>query len=417
MKEMTSQQKFIKELITKNDSKIVLLVMDGVGDVPNPELGNKTPLSYAKKPNMDSLAKVSELGFHIPVMPGITPGSGPGHLGIFGYDPTYYVVGRGVLSALGVGFKLTAKDVAARINFATVKDGVVVDRRAGRIPDEVGKKMVELLSQIKTVKDPETGQEVEVFVRHVKEYRAVVIFRGDDLGGNITDTDPQKTGVPLLEPKAHDENDEPSVRTARIAKEFINKALEILKDQHPANAVMLRGFAKFEPFPPISEVYGLKAAAIATYPMYKGVASLVGMEVLDAGKTIEDEAKTLKKAWADYDFFYVHIKKTDSYGEDGKAKEKAHIIEETDSIVLPVIKELNPQVLTITGDHSTPALLKAHSWHPVPVLLHSKYARYSNSVQKFDEENCVLGTLGTILAKDLMPIMLAHAGRLAKFGA
>ncbi len=417
MKEMTQEQKFINELITKNESKMVLLVMDGVGDLPHPDLKGKTPLGYAKKPNMDALARVSELGFHIPVMPGVTPGSGPGHLGVFGYDPIYYVVGRGVLSALGVGFKLTGKDVAARINFATVKDGVVVDRRAGRIPDEVGKKMVEILSQIKTVRDPETGQEVEVFVRHVKEYRAVVVFRGDNLGGNITDTDPQKTGVPLLEPRAHDDNDEPSVRTARIAKEFIRKALEILKDQHPANAIMLRGFAKFEPFPPIHEVYGVKAAAIATYPMYKGVASLVGMDVLDAGKTTEDEAQTLRRAWQDYDFFYVHIKKTDSYGEDGKPFEKAHIIEETDRIVLPVIKELNPDVLLITGDHSTPALLKAHSWHPVPVLLKSKFSRYSNLTKKFDEENCALGTLGTVLAKYLMPIMLAHAGRLAKFGA
>ncbi|MDA1017806.1 MAG: 2,3-bisphosphoglycerate-independent phosphoglycerate mutase, partial [Planctomycetota bacterium] len=394
-----------RKLQFENGSKIVLYVADGLGGLPL-EPGGKTELETANTPNLDALAKRGCQGMSVPVLPGIAPGSGPGHLGLFGYDPLKYNIGRGVLEALGIDFDLGPNDVAIRGNFCTIDaDGNITDRRAGRIGSDIGARLCEKLDLIEI-------PGVEVFVRHVKEYRLVIVFRCEDLGGNVDDTDPQKTGVPPLEPIA---NDAASQKTAEIAKQFIEQAREVLKDDSPANLLTLRGIAKRPSIPTYHEVYGLRAAAIAVYPMYRGLAKLVGMDVLDAGQTLDDQMDRLEAAWNDYDFFFIHFKYTDSTGEDGNFAAKTARTEEFDSGV-PRITALNPEAIVITGDHSTPAKLKAHSWHPVPTLIAAETCRFDPH-ESFGETQCLTGGLGQFEAKHLMLMALAHAGRLQKYGA
>lgn len=397
---------FLKDVIAPAQTKIVLLVMDGLGGLPL-EPGGKTELETAHTPNLDTLAARSALGLADPVAPGITPGSGPGHLGIFGYDPMQYQIGRGVLEALGIDFDLGPKDVAARGNFATVDAaGLLTDRRAGRIPTEVNRELVQLL---RTIKIPG----VQIFVETVKEHRFVFVMRGAGLGDALTETDPQRLGVPPLPVKALDAK---SRKTAKLVNQFIAKARQLLADKHPANAILLRGFAKYPAIPSYAEVFGLRAAAIAVYPMYRGLAKLLGMTMLKVeGETVADEFTTLEKHWNDFDFFYVHIKKTDSAGEDGDFARKVHVIEEVDAQI-PRLLALHPDVVIVTADHSTPALLKSHSWHPVPVLLYSKFVR-ADGIAEFGERACARGSLGRLRAQELMPIALANAQRLTKFGA
>ena len=397
------------ELISKlkqpSDEKIVLLVLDGLGGLPR---DGKTELETASTPNMDKLAMESETGLMIPASPGITPGSGPGHLALFGYDPLQYIIGRGVLSALGIRFAIKEGDLAARINFATMdKNGNIVDRRAGRIPDEINKKMCEKIRQIKI-------PGIEFFIETVKEHRAALVLRGGDFSDQLSETDPQKTGVSPLPVKPLTD-DEKAKKTAEILNEFVEKVKEVLKDEHPANMILLRGFALHTKIPTFEEVYGLKACAIAGYPMYKGLASLVGMEVIEVESGVESEFKKLGELWGKFDFYFVHIKYTDSSGEDGDFKRKVSVIEEVDRNLELVLK-LNPDVFVITADHSTPATYKAHSWHPVPVLLKSKWSR-SSDIKKFGETELLKGTLGIMKSVDLMTLVMAHSGRLAKFGA
>jgi 2,3-bisphosphoglycerate-independent phosphoglycerate mutase len=398
-------QQLVRELKITNDSKIVLLVADGLGGLPL-EPGGPTELEAAKKPNLDALAKIGTLGTSIPILPGITPGSGPGHLGLFGYDPLKYPIGRGALEATGVGFKLGPKDVAVRCNFVTLDPaGNITDRRAGRIPSE---ESAPLAIKLREVKIPG----IEVFVEPVKEHRFCVIFRGEGLGGNVADTDPQKTGVPPLAPKAHDAGSE---KTAEIAKQFVAQAEKLLKGQPKANGLTLRGFANAPSLPSYDDVYGLKAAAIAVYPMYKGLAQLVGMDLVGKPATLSEEIDVMAKAWNDYDFFFVHFKYTDSRGEDGNFAEKVKMIEQFDAIV-PRVSALKPTVLAVTGDHSTPAKMKSHSWHGVPVLISGQNVR-TDACQSFGETACIQGGLGQFQAMYLMPLLLAHADRLGKFGA
>ena len=398
------RQKIIKDLVVKTNSKIVLFVMDGLGDLPK---NGKTPLQAANTPNMDSLAKESDLGQSVPVLPGITPGSGPGHLSLFGYDPLKYQIGRGILEALGLGIDVGEKDVVARGNFATIKDGIIVDRRAGRPSSEESKKVVDILSEkIKKVDD------VEISFYPGKEHRFVVKFTGEGLFDEVSDADPQREGSPMEWAKATNPDSE---KMANIVNKLIKQIGEVLKDQPKMNFALLRGFSKHPILPSFEEVYKLKAAAIATYPMYKGLSKLVGMEILEAGQTLEDEVQSLKDNWEKYDFFYFHVKKTDSYGEDGNFEEKVKVIESVDKILKEVLS-LNPDVIIITGDHSTPSLMKSHSWHPVPVLLHSKYVRKGLSVS-FDEYECARGSLGTISGLDIMTLALANAEKLEKYGA
>lgn len=394
-----------RRLKEKNHSKIVLLVADGLGGLPM-EANGKTELETAHHPNLDHLAEMGTLGLLHPVLPGITPGSGPGHLGIFGYDPLKYEIGRGALEATGIGFPLTENDVAVRGNYCTLDaDGNIADRRAGRIPTEESGPLAKRLSGIKI-------PGVEIFVEPVKEHRFVLVIRGDGLGGNVLDTDPQSTGVPPLAPKA---TDPASQRTAEMASAFIDEAREILKNEPKANGLTLRGFAPKPKLPSYEEVYGLRAAAIAVYPMYKGLAHLVGMTILGRPQSLSEQVTLLKESWEKYDFFFLHFKYTDSTGEDGNFDAKVKQIEELDAVI-PGITALGASVLIVTADHSTPSKLKSHSWHPVPVLLAADTCR-PDPCRTFTESAAIMGGLGQIEAKYLMLIALAHAERLAKFGA
>ena len=402
---MYDPHELTRRLQKNNGSKIVLLVSDGLGGLPL-EPGGKTELETAQTPNLDALAARGTLGLSIPVLPGIAPGSGPGHLGLFGYDPLKYQIGRGVLEALGIDFELGPKDVAIRGNFCTLDaDGNISDRRAGRIASEIGAKLCEKLDKI-------TIPGVEVFVQPVKEYRLVIVFRGEGLGGDVEDTDPQATGVAPLKAVARSEG---STKTADICNEFLRQAREVLRDDAPANFLTLRGIDKMPQIPTFEEVYGLKAGAIAVYPMYRGLARLVSMTVLDAGQTLSDQMARLEQSWNDYDFFFIHFKYTDSTGEDGNFAAKVQRTEELDTCI-PRINALKPDVLIVTGDHSTPAKLKSHSWHPVPTLLAADTCRFDGSTS-FGEAQCLRGGLGQFEAKYLMLMALAHAGRLEKYGA
>lgn len=401
------QPELLESLVTDNTTKIVLLVMDGLGGLPLEPHG-KTELGTAKTPNLAKLAAVSSCGLLDPVSPGITPGSGPSHLALFGYDPIKYNIGRGVLSALGIDFDLQQGDICVRANFATVdKNGVITDRRAGRISTETNVELCKLIRTKINVPD-----EYGLFIETEKEHRAAIVLRGEGLDENISDTDPQKTGIkPLpasaLHPKAED--------TAELFNNIIGQIQRILKDQPKANTLLLRGFAKYHPYPSIEERFGLHGLAIAGYPMYRGLAKLVGMDVAPATKDLEESIKVLKGDFAHYDFFYVHVKKTDSYGEDGNFKAKVKEIESTDKLI-PRILDLKPDVFVVTSDHSTPSKLKSHSWHPNPTLLYSQYCM-QDGLKEFDESHCSQGSLGRQPSLNLMPLMLAHALRLKKYGA
>lgn len=394
-----------RELQVKSTSKIVMLVADGLGGLPMMP-GGKTELETAKTPNLSELAARGVQGLSIPVKPGIAPGSGPGHLGLFGYDPLKYQIGRGALEATGIGFELQPNDVAVRCNFCTLDaHGNISDRRAGRISSEESAPLAISLRQIKV-------DGVEVFVEPVKEHRFVVVFRGENLVGNVRDTDPQAVGVAPLAPVAEDPA---SLRTAEVAKEFLRQARQILKNHPKANFHTMRGFASKPALAPFAEVYGLRSAAIAVYPMYKGLARLVGMNIVGKASTLQEQFSVLKQYWNDYDFFFIHFKYTDSTGEDGNFNEKVKRIEELDR-ALPALTSLKPDVLIVTGDHSTPSYLKSHSWHPVPTLLVSDCCR-PDPHTTFNETTAITGGLGQFEAQYLMLLALSNAGRMGKFGA
>jgi 2,3-bisphosphoglycerate-independent phosphoglycerate mutase len=395
----------IRSLALKTPSKMVLLVMDGVGGL---RVDGKTELEAAHSPHLDDLAARSICGVTDPVSPGITPGSGPGHLGMFGYDPVHYEIGRGVLEALGIGMELGKSDVVARGNFATMnQEGIIVDRRAGRIPTEKNRGLCALLQ--KSITEIEDAQ---VEIRHGKEHRFVLRFTAEGLDGRIEDTDPQREGNP---PKTPTPLVPEAEHTAQIIKLFVERANGVLQDHHPANTVLLRGISQIPAIPSMRDLFKLTPACIATYPMYKGLARLVGMEILETGENIEDEFQTIKERFQEFDYFFLHIKKTDSYGEDGDFKKKVKVIEEVDRHI-PVLLELDPDVIAVTGDHSTPSVLKGHSWHPNPFMLYSHYERVDD-VTAFTEAACVKGGLGRFLAVHEIPLMLASALKLEKFGA
>ncbi|MDP2919480.1 MAG: 2,3-bisphosphoglycerate-independent phosphoglycerate mutase [Dehalococcoidia bacterium] len=397
-------QDMLRSIARATPSKIVLLVLDGLGGLPDPKTG-KTELETANLPNLDRLARQGVCGLSVPVGPGITPGSAPGHTALFGYDPLTLNIGRGVLEAVGIDFPIEKEDVLVRGNFCTIdKDGNITDRRAGRISTELNAGLCPLLET--------TIQGVRVLTAPVREYRFVIAFRGTELSPEVTESDPQVTGVPpepvkALTPEAN--------KMARIANQFAEIAKSVLKDKHPANMVLMRGFSRRPELPGMNEIYRLKPAVIATYPMYRGLARLVGMDVLPTGSTFEDEVVTLKKHWEEYDFFFVHVKKLDAAGEDGDFARKVQAVEEVDKSI-PGITNLKPDVIVVTGDHSTPALLKAHSWHPVPTLLYSRYCRF-DAVTEFTESACLRGGLGIFPASQLMSLMMANALKLAKYGA
>ena len=396
----------ISSLAKENDRRIVLLVMDGVGDCDND--GRGTALQLARTPHLDALSAKSALGLHIPVAPAVTPGSGPGHLGLFGYDPLVYQVGRGVLSALGLEFELTKQDVAARLNFCTLGvDGAVKDRRAGRIPDEENRRVLDKIR--KKLKVP-AG--VEIFFETEAEHRALIVLRGAGLDDNVGETDPQTTDVPPFSPTRppHDKS-----KTAGIYADVEKQVRQILSDEPKANMILARGFAKCPQWPSFAERFRLKPAAVAGYPMYRGVARLVGIPVASQPTTALDVCTETAKALKDHTFIFAHFKYTDKTGEDGDLDGKVARIEEMDA-ALPALLEADPDVLIITGDHSTPPSLKAHSWHPVPALMKAPYLRGGDG-PSFDEVACRAGQIGTIQSRELIPLAMAHAGKLEKFGA
>jgi len=396
---------YLHNLSRRSPSKIVFLVIDGVGGLPYPETG-KTELQSANKPNLDRVAKESICGLIDPVSPGITPGSAPGHLALFGYDPIKYSVGRGIIEALGIDLELKKEDIAARGNFCTIDSkGIITDRRAGRISTEKNAELCQLLNRIAIAG-------VETLVMPVKEHRFVLILRGEGLSPELTDSDAQQVGlaakqIEALSPRAR--------RTAEVANEFVSQAKDRLGNEPSANMVLMRGFSRRLDIPTMQEIYKLKPAAIAIYPMYRGLARLVGMKLLLAGVNITDQMESLHRYYGDYDFFFVHFKSTDSRGEDGDFEAKVHAIEEVDA-ALPELLNLNPDVLIVTGDHSTPATLAAHSWHPVPFMLRSRWCR-PDSVAEFSERACLAGGMGRFPAVEIMSLAMANALKLDKFGA
>jgi 2,3-bisphosphoglycerate-independent phosphoglycerate mutase len=395
----------LRELREPSASKIVLLVADGLGGLPL-EPGGKTELESARTPNLDACVREGVCGLSLPVLPGITPGSGPGHLGLFGYDPLEYRIGRGILEALGINFQVGPRDVAVRGNFCTVDDaGLITDRRAGRPTTDRCKAMCQKLKQVQV-------PGVELFVEPVREHRFVLVIRGDHLGDKVNDTDPQQTGHKPLEAKGADLD---SQNTAKAVNQFVAEAGRVLEADAPTNMVTLRGFARYPKIATMQEVYGVRPAAIAVYPMYKGLARLVGMEVIDGLSTLAEQVTMLEKLWDKYDFFFLHYKYTDSTGEDGNFPAKVEMIERFDA-ELPRVRALNPDVLIVTGDHSTPSKQRSHSWHPVPTLLLAKTCR-TDQVAEFGESSCLHGGLGQFQAMYLMPLALAHAQRLGKYGA
>ena len=399
----------LHSLLQDNGSKIILYVWDGLGGIQaGPE--GKTELEAARTPNADRLVSEGACGLLEPVSPGVTPGSGPGHLGLFGYDPVEYQIGRGALEAVGVGFDFRHGDVAARLNFCTLDPGgLIKDRRAGRIPTDESRLVVARLAEAVREVDG-----VEVLWAPVKEHRALLVLRGEGLGDGLEDTDPQKEGVPPLKVRATND-DKANVRAAEIARKVLAKAMKAIAGEKKANGILARGFAKRPHWPSFQERFGLRAAVVAGTPMYRGVARLVGMEAVEATNEIAKDVKSVAAAWDKYDFFFLHYKHTDKAGEDGDFDAKVRYIEEADSGI-PALERLGPAVLIVTADHSTPSAMKSHSWHPVPVLLWAKTAR-RDGLREFNEIACLRGGLGMRPSTHLMPLALAHAGRLAKFGA
>lgn len=387
------------------DSKLLLVVMDGLGGYVDAAHG--TELEDATTPNLDALAADGLSGLCEPVGPGITPGSGPGHLGLFGYDPMQFELGRGALSAAGLDFELGAGDLAARGNLCTLADdGTISDRRAGRLPDDDARRVVELLREHVRLDG------VEVFFRHEREHRCLVVLRGADLDPRISDTDPQHTGVPPAEPAALAPEAE---RSAALIADLAAQVRRALVDEPRANGLLLRGFDTHRELPGFMERYGVRAAAVAVYPMYRGIARLLGMDVLGNAKGLEDQLEILADAWGDYDYFFLHHKGPDSAGEDGDRERKIAAIEALDEVV-PEIRRLGPDVIAVTGDHATPSQMAAHSWHPVPTLLWSARSGRDRAEQ-FGERECLGGGLGQRPLKDLMALMLANGGRIQKYGA
>jgi 2,3-bisphosphoglycerate-independent phosphoglycerate mutase len=399
------------ELTLKPEAKLALVVLDGLGDLAMSENGYLTPLEAAVTPNLDGLSKNAAQGRMIPVAPGITPGSGPGHLGLFGYDPLEFQVGRGVIEALGLGLDLKAGDVAARANFCTLDaDGIVTDRRAGRIETAVCEELCALLAaQVKQLGD------AEVIIKAGKGHRFVVVFRGPGLEGPLTDADPHREGLPIPTAEAVNKKSAKAKKTAKLVAEFYRAALPVIAHRSPANGFLMRGIAHQPEIPLFADRYQLKPACLAVYPMYKGLAQLVGMTKIEGPQTIAEQFERYLAEYDNYDFFFIHYKYTDMHGEDGNFEAKKKAIEEFDA-ALPILLRKQPAVLAITGDHSTPCAVKGHSWHPQPVLLTSALSGW-DKLDRFTETGANQGSLGIFEAKYLIRLMQANARMFDKFGA
>ena len=397
-------QEELRDCYTSTPSKIVLLVVDGLGGLAHPDT-RLSELETAHIPNLDAMALESACGLTTPVLPGVAPGSGPGHLALFGYDPLKHMIGRGALEALGIAVALAPGDIAARGNFCMVDgDGLLADRRAGRIPTQLSAPLCERLDKIEI-----DGVQLDVFP--VQDYRFVLRLRGEGLSEFISETDPQVTGAAPLTVKPLAPG---ATRTAALVNEFVAQAGKLLAEEERANMVLLRGFARLPDLPPMGDVYRLNTAGIAAYPMYRGLAEVAGMKVIPTGHTFGDEVETLRQNYNNHDFFFIHYKPADAAGEDGDFDAKVKCLEDLDPFI-PQIRELEPDVFLVAGDHSTPAIMAAHSWHPVPIMLHSKLTR-GEGVPGFNERTCAQGSVGSILATQVMLLAMSHAGKLNKYG-
>ena len=397
-------QEELRDCYTSTPSKIVLLVVDGLGGLAHPDT-RLSELETAHIPNLDAMALESACGLTTPVLPGVAPGSGPGHLALFGYDPLKHMIGRGALEALGIDVALEPGDIAARGNFCMVDgDGLLADRRAGRIPTQLSAPLCERLDKIEI-----DGFQLDVFP--VQDYRFVLRLRGEGLSEFISETDPQVTGAAPLTVKPLAPG---ATRTAALVNEFVAQAGKLLAEEERANMVLLRGFARLPDLPPMGDVYRLNTAGIAAYPMYRGLAEVAGMKVIPTGHTFGDEVETLRQNYNNHDFFFIHYKPADAAGEDGDFDAKVKCLEDLDPFI-PQIRELEPDVFLVAGDHSTPAIMAAHSWHPVPFMLHSKLTR-GEGVPGFNERTCAQGSVGSILATQVMLLAMSHAGKLNKYG-
>ena len=394
----------LRDCYMNTPSKMVLLVVDGLGGLAHPDTG-KSELETAHIPNLDAMARKSACGLTTPVLPGVAPGSGPGHLALFGYDPLKHMIGRGALEALGVDVELRPGDVAARGNFCTVdSDGLLVDRRAGRIPTELSAPICDRLDRIEI-----EGVQVDVFA--VQDYRFVLRLRGDGLSEAVTETDPQQAGVPALPVRALNAGAE---RTAALVNQFVAKAAQLMSEEERANMLLLRGFAQMPNLPAMGDVYKMSPAAIAAYPMYRGLATVAGMQVIPTGRHFSDEVETLSANYDSHDFFFIHYKPADAAGEDGDFEAKVQSLEELDPLI-PAIRELEPDVFMVAGDHATPAITAGHSWHPVPFMLNSRLTR-GEGIPAFNERECRQGSIGSIPATNIMLLGMSHAGKMAKYG-
>lgn len=393
-------------LVQPGDRRAVLLVLDGLGGLPR-EAGGKTELETARTPHLDRLVRHGGSGLHVPVASGVTPGSGPGHLALFGYDPLRYRVGRGVLEALGVGYELGPGEVAARGNFCTLDEqGRVADRRAGRISTEDAAPLVDLLDGIRI-------EGAEATVRTVKEHRFLLVLRFPGaVEAEVSDTDPGRIGELPGEPRPLGEA---SRDVAKAAARWLEEARSRLEGRPEADMVLLRGFSTLPDWPSFPDVFGMSALALAAYPMYRGVARLVGMEARPVSDGLDSLVEALPGALAEHAFVFLHVKGTDRAGEDGDFDAKVALIEEVDER-LPEILSAEPDVLLVTGDHSTPATMRRHSWHPVPFLLYGGDGR-AGVARSFGESECSRGIHGVVRGCELMPMVAARAGRFEKFGA
>ena len=395
--------KNFQTLTRYTDSKILLLVIDGLGGLPHNQT-SKTELESANIPNLDKLTQESTTGIATPIQPGITPGSGPGHMSLFGYNPIKYVIGRGVLEAIGSGIKLSKKDIAVRGNFCTIDNqGVITDRRAGRISDSDASKLIQSLSQIKV-------DGAHITIKHLKNHRFVLVLSGSDLNTDITPTDPLLNNLPINQASS---NSPQSRKTATIINKFTQLSLDILKNETLANGIILRGFSQNLSVPKISDVYHINPIGISLYPAYRGIATMLGMKVTNQGVDFSDLIKIVRNNFNDFNFFYLHYKDTDSAGEDGDFDKKVFSLEKLDTFI-PELRSIGFDVFTITGDHSTPSILSSHSWHPVPILINSNIPTSDESIH-FTELECKNGDIGRIHATDIMPLTLAYAKKLIKF--
>ncbi len=394
----------LRDCYINTPSKIVLLVVDGLGGLAHPDTG-RSELETANIPNLDAMAQASACGLTTPVLPGVAPGSGPGHIALFGYDPLKHMIGRGALEALGIDVELRPGDLAARGNFCTVDgDGLLIDRRAGRIPTELSTPICERLDRIEV-----EGVQVDVFP--VQDYRFVLRLRGEGLSESVTETDPQQTGVPALPVRALSDG---AQRTANLVNDFVAQAARLMSEEERANMLLLRGFAQMPSLPPMGDVYRMNPAAIAAYPMYRGLAMVAGMKVIPTGRHFSDEVETMRQNYDSHDFFFIHYKPADAAGEDGDFDAKVQRLEELDPLI-PVIRELEPDVFMVAGDHATPAITAGHSWHPVPFMLQSKLTR-GEGIPAFNERECRQGSIGSIPATNVMLLGMSHAGKMAKYG-